>query len=142
MPLPTLLALALACQPPADPKPVAGARAPVPAGCTCSANLRWVSVRVRRADGTPVTDAAIRVRDARTGRAIATGGQPPMLAASGEYIAVRDGDVRPRPDAPIAVVVEAEWHGQRRSATLRVGTPDACGCHLQRVGEPTTLVFP
>ena len=128
---PTIVPMPPAAQPPRD----------APKGCTCSADLRWVAVRVRRADGTPVPDAVVRVRDARTGRVVHTGNQP-VFPGGDEYVVVRDGEVRPTPDAPLALIVEVRRGKERRTARVRVAAQDPCGCHVARVGDPTTVVFP
>ena len=134
------LLLALAVTQPPTPQPPAVV--PVPKGAApCTADLRFVTVRVRRRDGSAVADADVLVRDARTGR-IVHRAREPLLAGGGEYVAVQDGDVRFRSGAATSLTVEAHWHGARRTARLRVRATDSTGCHVERVGPPPTLTFP
>ena len=129
-------------QQPPDPIPIRPALPRNGSGnCTCSGMLQFVSLGVRRKDGTAIPDASLIVRPEGVDSVLRRD-EPPIT--TGTYVIVQDGDLMLR-DAPaggIALVVEVRWKQHRTQVRIVVGANDPCGCHVRKRAGPMEVVFP
>ncbi|WP_439643451.1 hypothetical protein [Gemmatimonas sp.] len=139
-----VMAFLAAARPAGAQEPV---RLPIPPSlprdgqCVCSGSLEFVSLRVRRKDGTPITDATLRVRREDSNEMWRRDDAP---ISPGTYVVMQDGDLALRdvPPAGIPLRVDVRWKGKTQTAHVVVIGRDPCGCHITRLSGATEVVFP
>ena len=135
---PTLLATfgaLLGVQDPVRPPP----RVSMPPSKACSTVIRVVSIRVTRPDGTPVSDAAIRLWPAADTSAVRASQASP---GPGQYILFGVDAEVPPPRQPTRFVIEASapWADRPVRSVMTVGA-DAAGCFPVRLSGDAHLVL-
>jgi hypothetical protein len=139
-----VMALLAAARPAGAQEPV---RLPIPPSlprdgqCVCSGSLEFVSLRVRRKDGTPISDATLRVRREDSNEVWRRDDEP---VSPGTYVVMQDGELALRdvPPTGIPLRVDVRWKGKTQTARVVVVGRDPCGCHITRLSGASEVVFP
>jgi hypothetical protein len=109
-----------------------------PAGqCICTEEFRVFTVAVIDDASQPLADAELTVTNLRTGRQLTSGWLG--LLAPGNYVVADDGMVDEFSAEGDSVRVVGMKDGTSFSADF-IFARDACGCHLQRIAGPDTIV--
>jgi hypothetical protein len=127
-------------QPPAPPPAQPPARGAVPAGDAerpCTGMARVIALVVRRADGTPVTDAEVTARDGE--RVLARLTQASL--ADGNYLVFTEERAPELRGGRGTVRLTVRWRGAVRHVRWTLG-PDAAGCHTVLLRGPQAVRFP
>jgi len=106
--------------------------------CVCTEEFRVFSVAVLDDASQPVPDAQLTITNLRTGRVLTSGWLGQL--APGSYVVADDGMLDEFSGEGDMVRVEGQASAGSFTADF-VFAPDACGCHLQRVAGPDTVVI-
>lgn len=120
----------------AQQPPAGSARVPA-GGAACNAVARTISLVVRRADGTPVTDAVVTAR-AEDGRVLAR-----LTAATlddGNYLVFTDERPPELSGGRGTVRLTVAWRRQTRRVRWTLG-PDPSGCRTVLLGGAQVVRF-
>jgi hypothetical protein len=110
-----------------------------PAGqCACTEEFRVFSVAVVDDASQPVSDAQLTVTNLRTGHVLMSGWLGQLVP--GSYVIADDAMVDEFSAEGDVVRVEGQAPAGSFTADFTFA-PDACGCHLQRVAGPDTVVI-
>jgi hypothetical protein len=110
-----------------------------PAGrCVCTEEFRIFSVAVIDDASQPVPDAQLTATNRRTGRTLTSGWLGQLVP--GSYVIADDGMLSEFSGDGDTVRVVGTKGGASFTADF-VFAPDACGCHLQKVAGPETVVL-
>jgi hypothetical protein len=96
---------------------------------------------VRRKDGTPISDATLRVRREDSNEVWRRDDEP---ISPGTYVVMQDGELALRdvPPTGIPLRVDVRWKGKTQTARVVVVGRDPCGCHITRQSGASEVVFP
>jgi hypothetical protein len=117
--------------------PTRGSAAPPAGARPCTGMARVIALVVRRADGTPVTDAEVTARDGERVLARLTQTSLP----DGNYLVFTDERPPELRGGRGTVRLTVRWNGATRHVRWTLG-PDAAGCHVVLLRGPQVVRFP
>ncbi len=116
----------------------AGCSSAVDGTCSCTEEFRYFTVKVLDDASQPAQHVAFTRTNLRTGKTLEPGWIG--LLVSGTYLVADDGQVKEFSTNGDTLRVTGTQGGAIFTADF-VFAADACGCHLQRVAGPDTVII-